>query len=299
MSIRRFLGLLALLWTALAGCAQAGVIQAPADPTQPPRPSVTPSSPPEPTDTPTPRPTAIPSPTPTVYASGWFAIGYSVAGRPLQMYRFGNGPDHYLIVADIHGGYEWNTAQLAQELIGHLTVNPHLIPDRLTLYVLASLNPDGLARSQGYDGRANEHGVDLNRNWPSNWQADWPKAGCWDYLPIGGGTAPGSEPEVVWLMDFILRTDVQAIISYHSAALGIFPGGQPPLPGSVALAETLAAVAPYPYPPLEAGCVYTGQFADWAADQGIPAVDVELTNHRDTDFEINLELLQAFVGWQP
>jgi predicted deacylase len=215
------------------------------------------------------------------------------------MYRFGHGPNPYLIVAGIHGGYEWNTIALARQLIAHLGKHPELIPRRISLYILPSFNVDGEARSQSYAGRANDHGVDLNRNWPSLWQADWPKAGCWSYLPIHGGTGPASEPEVVWLMDFILRNRIEAIISYHSAALGIFPGGQPALPESVELAETLAEVTPYPYPPIDAGCVYTGQFADWAAEQGIPAVDVELTNHRDTDFEINLQVLEAFVNWRP
>ena len=100
-------------------------------------------------------------------------------------------------------------------------------------------------------------------------------------------------------MAFIVGNDIEAIISYHSAALGIFPGGQPPLPESVNLAETVADVVPYPYPPLNAGCLYTGQFADWAANVGIPALDVELTNHRETDLEINLRVLEAFLNWDP
>jgi len=28
-------------------------------------------------------------------------------------------------------------------------------------------------------------------------------------------------------------------------------------------------------------------------------VDIELTNHRDTDFEINLKVLTAFLNWVP
>ena len=215
------------------------------------------------------------------------------------MYRYGGGPSRRLIVAGIHGGYEWNTIALAHQLMSHLLVHPETIPSQVSLYLLPALNPDGEARSSSYEGRANENGVDLNRNWPSLWQEDWPKAGCWSYLPIHGGVAPSSEPEVAALMEFILDNDIEAIISYHSAALGIFPGGQPPLPGSVNLAETVAEVVPYPYPPINAGCLYTGQFADWAADVGIPALDVELTNHRDTDLEINLRVLEAFLNWEP
>ena len=215
------------------------------------------------------------------------------------MYRYGGGPSRRLIVAGIHGGYEWNTIALAHQLMSHLLVHPEMVPPDISLYVLTALNPDGHARSLSYAGRANENGVDLNRNWPSLWQTDWPKAGCWNFLPIYGGTAPASEPEVAALMDFILDNGIEAIISYHSAALGIFPGGQPPLPESVDLAEAVAVVAPYPYPPINAGCLYTGQFADWAAEVGIPALDVELINHRDTDLEINLRVLEAFLNWDP
>jgi len=215
------------------------------------------------------------------------------------MYRFGVGPSPRLIVAGIHGGYEWNTIALAHQLMSQLQVHPQTIPPDITLYILPALNPDGRARSLGYDGRANENGVDLNRNWPSRWQATWPKTGCWNYRPIHGGTAAASEPEVAALMEFILATRIEAIISYHSAALGIFPGGHPALRESVDLAEAVAEVAPYPYPPLEAGCLYTGQFADWAAEMGIPALDVELTNHNDTDLEINLRVLETFLNWKP
>ena len=202
-----------------------------------------------------------------------------------------------LIVAGIHGGYEWNTIELADELIDYLNNYPEVVPPDQTLYILRALNPDGLAHSKGFGGRANENNVDINRNFPSNWQAEWPRAGCWDYIPITGGKAAASEPETRALISFIQAHDIQALISYHSAALGIFPGGQPPDAGSLSLAEALAAVSDYPYPPIDAGCVYTGQFVDWASDQGIPAVDIELTNHQDSDFEKNLAILSVFLDW--
>ncbi|MFQ5942541.1 MAG: M14 family metallopeptidase [Anaerolineales bacterium] len=251
------------------------------------------------TEIPSPTPEPQPKPSPTTYASGPEIIGYSVAGRPLTMYRYGGGPSPRLIVAGIHGGYEWNTIALAHQLMSHLQVRPDLVPPEVSLYILPAFNPDGYARSLSYAGRANENGADLNRNWPYLWQADWPTAGCWNYLPIHGGTGPASEPEVAALMNFILEHDFEAIISYHSAALGIFPGGQPALLESVDLAETIAEVAPYPYPPIDAGCQYTGEFTDWASHIGIPALVVELTNHRDTDLDINLRVLEAFLKWEP
>jgi len=224
-------------------------------------------------------------------------IGYSVAGRPLEVYQFGNGPIEKMIVAGIHGGYEYNTIILAGELIQYLESHQEIIPPDHTLYILRAFNPDGFERSRGFGGRANENNVDLNRNFPSNWKIEWPRSGCWDYIPITGGVSAASEPETQALMAFVEAHDLQAFISYHSAALGIFPGGQPPDAGSLSLAESLAGVSAYPYPPIDAGCVYTGQLVDWISDQGIAGVDIELTNHQDSDFEINLGILSIILDW--
>ena len=184
-----------------------------------------------PTVTPNPRSTLIvvQTPTPFVLAGGMrpAIIGYSVSGRPIEVYTFGNGEKQRMIVAGIHGGYEWNTIALADELITHIYENPDIIPSDVTLYILRNLNPDGDARDHGYDGRVNDHGVDLNRNFPTNWAADWDRDGCWDYGPTTGGTGPGSEPETRALMGFLQTHKVEALISYHSAALGVFPGGEP------------------------------------------------------------------------
>jgi hypothetical protein len=240
---------------------------------------------------------AGPEPPPYGFASGPEVIGRSVDGRPLEMYRFGFGPVARLIVAGIHGGYEWNTIDLGHELIEYVGDHPGVVPADVTLFLLPVLNPDGDARSHSFEGRANAHGVDLSRNWASGWRADWPRAGCWNHLPITAGSHPASEPEVKALSAFIESHDIDALISYHSAALGIFAGGQPAEPDSVRLAEAIAAVTPYPYPPLDGDCAFTGQFTDWAADHGIAAVDVELTNHTDTDFEINLRVLKVLLEW--
>lgn len=244
-------------------------------------------------------PTPAPSATPTIAEGSPIVIGTSVAGRPLEVFRFGRGARELLIVAGIHGGYEWNTIALADALIEDLQANADRVPEDVSLYLLRAMNPDGEARSHTYDGRANENGVDLNRNWPSNWHPDWDRTYCWHYLPITAGPHPLSEPETQAVMRFILDHDFEGLISYHSAALGIFPGGSPPDTASARLAKALAAVSGYRYPPLDYGCEYTGQFADWAISQGIPAVDVELTNHNDIDLEINLAVLETFLSWRP
>ena len=237
--------------------------------------------------------------TPMPFSDGPIVIGTSIGSRPLEVWRFGTGPVHRMIVAGIHGGYEWNTTALADELIAHIQENPDIIPHTVTLYILRSLNPDGMARALGVDGRVNSNGVDLNRNFPVNWADDWNRTLCWNYAPTSSGSRPGSELETQALIEFITtQTRVTALISYHSAALGIFPGGDPPHEPSVKLAESLAAVSTYPYPPLDIGCIYTGTLPDWAAAAGIASVDLELHTHFFTDFEENLEILKTFLEWR-
>ena len=226
-------------------------------------------------------------------------IGYSVQKRPLEVYTFGNGKRERMIVAGIHGGNEWNTITLANQLIVHLDQNPDLIPDNVTLYILPNLNPDGEARSHSKYGRVNHNGVDLNRNFPVNWEKDWDRAGCWSALRTSGGEGPGSEPETIALMDFIDSHDIDALISYHSAALGIFPGGLPWDEASILLAESLAEVSSYSFPPIDTGCTYSGTLADYAVGAGIAAVDLELTNHIDTDFDQNLQILDELLNFSP
>jgi hypothetical protein len=245
----------------------------------------------------TPTVTITPTETPLPYASGPMIIGHSVAGRPIEVFRFGTGPSERLTVHGIHGGSEWNTIALADQLIAELNDHPDRIPDGMTLYVVRSLNPDGDARSHGPEGRANDNGVDLNRNWDAYWASKWNLDGCWVLTPVTAGPYPFSEPETAALRDFILAHHFTAMINYHSAALGVFPGGQPPDSDSVRLARAIAAVSPYQYPPIDTGCKYTGNLVDWAVFQGIAAVDLELMSHTNTDFAINLKVLEILFDF--
>jgi predicted deacylase len=261
--------------------------------TLPPTDTLTPSRTPTTTQTPTKTLTPIP------FTEGPITIGKSVQGRPLEVYRFGIGPSERLIVAGMHGGNEYNTVELAEQLMAYIGKNPSVIPSNVTLYMLHDLNPDGVARGLNYLGRANANGVDLNRNWPANWQKDWPRTGCWTTTYVTGGTGPASEPETRALMAFIQSHHFDALINYHSAALGIFPGGIPISAASISLAQAVANVTTYHYPALNTGCDYTGGMVDWTANLGIPSLDLELTNHTDTDFDMNLRVLNVLLNWTP
>ncbi len=255
------------------------------------------------TITPNPRATEIEeyyTPTPFIFENGPAPgiIGYSVLGRAIEAYAFGQGEHKYLIVAGIHGGYEGNTIALANQLMVYINGHPEVIPADDTLYVIPDMNPDAAARGRNADARVNADGVDLNRNFPTaNWAANWDHANCWNERPTTGGTYPGSEPETKTIINFLSTHQIEAMISYHSAGLGIFPGGTPWDADSERLAQALADVTTYPFPPIDTGCVYTGTLADYAVSQSIAAVDMELTNHHDTDFSMNLRVLNVLVNF--
>jgi hypothetical protein len=225
-------------------------------------------------------------------------VGYSVSGRPIEVYTFGKGEREKMIVAGIHGGYEWNTIALADELIRYIFEHPEIIPSDVTLHIMRNMNPDGDARDHGIDGRVNDHGVDLNRNFPSNWKKEWDRTGCWILTPTTGGPSPGSEPETRAVMYFLQSHKVETLISYHSAALGVFPGGVPWEADSKKFAKALSKATGYPYPPIDTGCEYTGTLADYAVSLDITAVDMELSTHKYTDFEENLKALEVLLNWR-
>lgn len=255
-----------------------------------------------PTLTPTPSDTQTPTPQPSpIPANGvLFPIGYSVEGRPIEVARFGSGPVERLIIAGIHGGYEYNTINLADYIIQYLSNYPQQIPSHVTVFVLRNLNPDGTVRDSGPDGRTNANGVDLNRNFDADWAERWADSGCWHLRPVSSGTGPLSEPETQALVTFIQGHNFDALISYHSAKLGIFAGSFPPGDqAAVRLAWAINRVSGYTYPPIYTNCEFTGQLADWATQQGIAAVDIELWTHEEIDWYENKRILETFLNWVP
>jgi hypothetical protein len=319
MNLRPFAAILALgLGLGLMQSCSPGPAEPDPTPTVPP--PVSPSPSPEATETPSPTPfqpaltptftsepaTAEPprstptfTSTPLPFASGPVVIGTSVAGRPIEAYRFGRGPVERLTVHGIHGGSEFNTIALADRLIAEYGAHPERIPADVTLYIVRNINPDGEARAHGAEGRANDHGVDLNRNWNNRWKPDWNRAGCWNYLPIGAGTYPLSEPEAQSLWRLITGHGFSGMIVVHSMGKIVYPAGQPYEPLSTRMAEALTAVSWYTIPAFgSGGCEYTGQLSDWAASRDLPTVDLELSNHIDTDYDEFIKVMDAFLAWR-
>jgi hypothetical protein len=222
-------------------------------------------------------------------------MGRTVQNRPILAYRFGNGPVRRALIGGIHGGYELNTIRLMSETLAHLSVNPGVIPEGVTLFVVPAMNVDGaLAGTDRIRGRLNSNRVDLNRNWDYNWN----KQAFHGRWPVSGGEAPFSEPETRAVRDFISGQNIDAVIFYHSAYPAVFAGANRDVSQAVSLAQAVAAATGYPYRPAGIpGQVMTGNAIDWLTGQGIHAIEIELTNHRDTDWLQNLRGLRAFLAW--
>jgi murein peptide amidase A len=155
-------------------------------------------------------------------------VGHSVDGRAIRPVVLGTpGAAHrVLVVGCIHGN----------ETAGVAIVNRLLkagAPHGTEIVVVPSLNPDGCARGT----RQNAHGVDLNRNFPSNWGRIG-KRGSFQW----SGPRPLSEPESRYAVLLIDRLRPQITIWFHQHQGFVRAWGQ-----SIPTARRFARLAAYPY----------------------------------------------------
>lgn len=232
-------------------------------------------------------------------------VGYSAVCRlPIVSYRFGEGDVPVILIAGMHGGYEWNTITLAYEVYDYLLANPGFIAPSLSIYLIPNANPDGLyavtkqvGRFSEVDvsdntvpGRFNGNNVDLNRNWDCNWSP----VSLWRDNEISGGTEPFSEPENQALRQFIMDIEPATVLFWHSAARGVYAAGCGAVdPLSKAQAQVYGSASGYPvYESFEHYAI-TGDASDWLSTQDIPSFTVELATHQFMDWDMNLSGLRA------
>ena len=259
------------------------------EPTVPPLPATATSQVPTVTSVP-------PTPTPSLpFFEGPFAFGQSAGGRDLYAYRLGTGPSARAIIGGLHGGYESNTVRLVNHALEYLRASTATIPVSVTLYVVPLANPDGFARgTDAIYGRMNANGVDLNRNWDYHWQM----TATHGTRPVSAGAFPFSEPETVALRDLILTRNVEAVVFYHSALGKVFPAAEVNGTATTELAKMMAQVTGYRFAPEGVpGQITTGDAIDWLSAQGIAAIEIELANHQDMEWERNQRGILAFLNW--
>jgi hypothetical protein len=248
-------------------------------------------------------------PTPAPFASET-VIGTSASGNDITAYHFGTGATELLFVGGIHGGYSYNTTLLGYELINYLAANPANVPADLRITVIPVVNPDGLAETVGTTGRFastitttdtarvagrfNANDVDLNRNF----NCDWAPESMWQSRSVSGGSAPESEPEAAALVAYVTANQPAAAVVWFSAEGRVYPSacGDAPSRDSVELAATYATAANYSAAAEFDAYQINGDFVNWLADQGVPAISVLLTDHTNPEWEKNLRGITAIIN---
>ncbi len=222
-----------------------------------------------------------------------FVVGYSAGARPIVAQTFGTGGQVLMLVGGIHGGWEANTVNLIQELVGYFAIRPEEILPEITLLFIASANPDGLLQGHEISGRFNDNSVDLNRNWGCEWssEAEWREG------PVNPGERAFSEPESQALAALIQQVRPATVLFYHSAADGIFEGNCDNTTHSLAMAAVLGDATGYSYGQPFSAYTVTGTASNWVDGQGIPSADVELTRWQETEFTRNLRGVMALQCW--
>jgi hypothetical protein len=239
-------------------------------------------------------------------------LGSSVENRKITAYHFGSGSKEILFVGGIHGGYEWNTALVAYELMDYLKANPNAIPKNVKVTVIPVLNPDGLNKVTGtpgrfsasdvssdenvvISGRFNANNVDLNRNFDCDWQA----SGVWQSRKVSGGSKVFSEPETMALKNYVESHKPTAVVAWYSAAGGVFASnchnGIPP--ETLALTNAFAKASGYPAYQSFDFYKITGDMVNWFAKNKIPAISVLLTDHTSTEWTKNQAGVQAVLKY--
>jgi protein MpaA len=172
-------------------------------------------------------------------------IGTSAGGRDITAWHRGTaGGTVILVVGVIHGNE--NAGLPILDRLGELPV-----PAGYDLWLLPLMNPDGYVN----DVRGNEHGVDLNRNFPHDWtpisqQGDWQ----WS------GTGPASEPETQAFIAFTQRVQPALTLWYHQDLYRVSPSSGRDGP----LRQRYAELTGLPYETVSGvGSVYTGVAATW------------------------------------
>jgi protein MpaA len=214
-------------------------------------------------------------------------IGYSVQGRPIVAYYYGNGTNTVLFTGNIHGN-EKSTSQTLQSFVAHMDGNAQNLPANRQVVIVPNMNPDGYAANS----RNNAHNVNLDRNFPTaDWQTDITSAN--GFLKGGGGSAPASEPETTAMIKLVRSLGPSLAISYHSQ--GRLVGSN-----SVGSADTIARAygAAVGYGSMignaeeTMGYTITGEFETWLGNNlGIPALVIELPAHGGNYFSAHRSVM--------
>ena len=237
-------------------------------------------------------------------------IGQSVEGRKIESYKYGEGEREVVFVGGVHGGYEWNSVLLAYQFLDYLDQNPKIIPENISIIVVPSLNPDGVYKVVGKEGRFsksdvststkvlssgrfNANNVDLNRNFDCKWK---PKS-TWQSKVVSAGEQAFSEPETFALKNLIDSNRPDAFVFWHSKAGAVYASEcrDGILPETLDIMNAYSKASGYKAVKTFDAYEITGDAEGYLASIGIPAITVELTTHENIEWQQNLLGINALL----
>ena len=244
-------------------------------------------------------------------------IGTSVEGRAIERYTYGNGEKHLLFVGGVHGGYEWNSVLLSYKFMDYLKANSLVLPPNIKITVIPSLNPDGIYKVLGKEGRFgfdditniskttsvlekarfNANDVDLNRNFDCKWKPE----STWKSKKVSAGSTAFSEPEAKALRDFVLKnkSNLVATVFWHSQAGAVYASEcrDGILPVTFDIMNTYARASGYKAIKTFDSYEVTGDAEGYLTSLNIPAITVELTTHNTVEWKENLSGIKALFDY--
>lgn len=227
----------------------------------------------------------------------FFTVGYSLLSQPVYGVHIGSYDGNQLLIEGAIHAREYITALLIVDLVKYLYDKP--IDGGI--YFIPMVNPDGvqlvLEGTTGLkcekqaefltnvnDGstdfsqwKADANAVDLNVNFDALWGGGSQNVFC----PAPGnfvGYYPNSEREVNNLINFTLKNQPNATISYHTKGEVIYYGfevlDQNQLARDLNIAEAIRDVTGYQIIKTENS---TGGYSDWVSlNLGVPAYTIEV-----------------------
>ncbi len=203
-------------------------------------------------------------------------IGETVLGKPLQEIRFGKGQKKIQFNASFHAN-EWITSGVLMAILNHfllaltntkpirgLTMMP--LYQLVDLSIVPMVNPDGVdlvingptaevreqvininRGSDDFSGwKANIRGVDLNDQFPANWELEKERGEKEPSPRDYPGTAPLTEPESIAMAQLARKNHFNRMLAFHTQGEEIYWGyeGLEP-PESEILANEFSRVSGY------------------------------------------------------
>jgi hypothetical protein len=201
-------------------------------------------------------------------------IGTGSDGNPINVYirepcAGATDVKTVFIASSVHG------SESGGQLISHELLFNEDIPDNIRIVAVPEINKFGITfrDSNGYGGRVNSNGVNINRNFDYRWAT----------LPgdVGGdgnnkGPTPSSEPETQALVNFVQSIPIDLALHYHDNIQYVAAVGNST---PISLAQTYGNVSSTtPIRPAEGGRVFQrGSFDGWQNESlGTPALLIEM-----------------------